>query len=200
MDAPESVNKPVFVIGLGYKKQSGKTTLARHMVRFLNDAGIPACSYAFAAPLKTFLGHAYGVPWRVLNGTDEEKEQLCGVNGWTVRELMQNVGMALRDGVPSVFSGALERRDWGECKVVVVHDVRFYDEVQAIRRLGGITVRVDRDHEGSEDDHRSERELDSFTGWDYSFANDGDLDDLPGAVARFMTEFVLDDHLHKIPR
>ena len=45
---------------------------------------------------------------------------------------------------------------------VVVDDVRFFNEVEAIKNMGGIVVRVERDDIKDTGDHASETELDGY--------------------------------------
>lgn len=67
---------------------------------------------------------------------------------------------------------------------VVTPDVRFNDEAAAIRRAGGIVLRVERPGL-SIGDHASETEADSLV-FDHVIQNDGTLDDLARRVDAYL--------------
>lgn len=66
----------------------------------------------------------------------------------------------------------------------IITDVRFPNEVKAIKKRDGITIRVNRDYiltGGPEDpklQHPSEIALDNYKDWDYVIENDGTIEDL----------------------
>lgn len=63
--------------------------------------------------------------------------------------------------------------------VVVVTDVRFVNEVEAVKSLGGIVVRLERDVPVDEtSSHASETALDNYQGWDWTLDNRGSVDEL----------------------
>lgn len=63
----------------------------------------------------------------------------------------------------------------------IVTDVRFPNEANAIRREGGILIRVNRDT-GVEDQHPSETALDNYGNFDLIVDNSGSLKDLVDKV------------------
>lgn len=60
---------------------------------------------------------------------------------------------------------------------IVVTDVRFPNEAEAIRERGGIIVRIERPCIGPANDHPSERALDDWE-WDFLVHNDGTVEEL----------------------
>ena len=70
---------------------------------------------------------------------------------------------------------------------VVIDDVRFLNEVEMIRRLGGRVIRIDRPGP-NENTHASENELNDFDGWDGVIVNDGTLEDLAERVREMAAE------------
>jgi hypothetical protein len=59
-----------------------------------------------------------------------------------------------------------------------IPDVRFPNEVEAVKRMRGFVVRIDRDPklripQVATRSHASEIALDGYTGWDYVINNDG---------------------------
>lgn len=88
----------------------------------------------------------------------------------TPRILMQKLGTdLLRNRIhPDVFVNSLFSKyhsgfNW------VISDVRFKNEVQAIKNRGGVVIRL---LQGEPlQDHKSETELDNYDGWDYVIDN-----------------------------
>lgn len=102
----------------------------------------------------------------------------CMARGWDGqkdekgRRLLQEVGMEMRDRDPDFWvSIALDKIDRER---IVFTDVRFPNEVRAIRSLGGAIVRIIRPGVGPVNDHVSEVACDGIKA-DYDILNDGDL-------------------------
>lgn len=127
------------IIGLAGGKGSGKSTVADHLVR--------ACGFSelsFADPIRRFVRHLTGY-------TEATKEDpIDWLDGrHSARTLMQTVGTEWgRDMIhPQIWvrflARQLETPTW-RGRPVVVSDVRFPNEVDMIRSLGGFIVQVDR--------------------------------------------------------
>lgn len=94
--------------------------------------------------------------------------------------------------------GELERDEVPKHPIsgVVISDVRFVNELRALRELGAKTLLIDRPvpldaaPEGMNFDHQSERDLDRFSEADFDkmIYNDGDLKDLRRAVKKTYIE------------
>lgn len=67
-------------------------------------------------------------------------------------------------------------------RLTVVDDVRFLNEAEAVRRHGGIMVRVVRPGFDADAQHRSEGGLDAYEGFDHVIYNDGSLEELRHTV------------------
>ena len=70
---------------------------------------------------------------------------------------------------------------------VVVTDVRFLDEAEALKNLGAVLVRLERAGAGAPSGlpkHVSETELDLWQGWDYLLDNSGSLATLHAMLDR----------------
>jgi hypothetical protein len=104
----------------------------------------------------------------------------------TPRRILQLAGTeCMRQGYDQdIWARTLERRAVTDPDTsVVIGDVRFPNEVDAVHRLGGIVVRVDREVPGTaEDFHLSEIALADYRGWDRIVRNDGSLDALSAKV------------------
>lgn len=113
----------------------------------------------------------------------EDKELL------TPRKLLQELGTEIcRQIHPSAWINALfvdytsKKHDkW------VISDVRFPDEVQAIKDRGGIVIKVNRDV--GDDQHESEKALDGYTDWDYVIDNNGTIEGLVDQVETMLNKF-----------
>lgn len=69
-----------------------------------------------------------------------------------------------------------------------ISDVRFKNEANAIREIGGQVWRIQRPGVGPTNDHVSEHDLDHYD-FDYVIQNDGTVTDLEGDVQYFLGEF-----------
>jgi len=74
----------------------------------------------------------------------------------------------------------------------IVTDVRFKNEVDAIKEKGGVVIRIERpcgkcgSPESQNEIHTSETELDDYTDFDYTIINDGNLDDLRKKLTKWI--------------
>lgn len=124
------------IIGFAGRAGAGKTTAAQHLVQHHGFERV-----RFAGPLKAMM--------RALGCTEEEvdgarKEQPCDLlGGRTPRQAMQWLGTEWgRDMIaPDLWTRAWEYAAAGKSRVVV-DDVRFPNEVEAIRQLGGVVVQI----------------------------------------------------------
>lgn len=128
------------VIGLCGLAGSGKSTAARLLSRELGFARRP-----FAYQLKAMLS-ALGVDREVLDGPREMKEvPLECLGGITARHAMQTLGTEWgRQCMRPDFWIHQWSRGVAHFNRVVADDVRFQNEADAIRALGGTVYRIDR--------------------------------------------------------
>ena len=144
------------IIGLTGYKGSGKSVVARHLTMHHGFIRRP-----FAYPLKSMVA-VLGVPPEILDGDDEAKSRpLECLGGKSARYALQKLGTEWGRGmmgenfwVDRWLDGARRLHDC--TSHVVADDVRFPNEVEAIRKLGGFIVRVDRPGCGAGDNHASE--------------------------------------------
>lgn len=164
------------IIGLCGPAGSGKTTIAKALVR---DYGYTR--RAFAHPLKAMIAAGFGIEQEVLDGPKEVKALPLEVfGGKTLREVLQTLGTEWgRDMVcQDLWVRAWERSVFPGGNYVC-DDVRFIDEADAIRRQGGIVIRLHRTGAGITGDHPSEH-LDFDT--DYDIDNDRPVDRVCHAI------------------
>lgn len=166
------------IIGLGYKAKSGKDTLADYLC---NAHGFRKGS--FAESLKRAAHEIFGFTDAQLYG---DQKELIDPN-WkiTPRSALQRLGT---EGVRNIFgentwinSLALRMREDPNDRNWVISDMRFMNEVAAIKIWGGFAVRIDRRAAGASggiENHPSEVELDNCSLWDAIIENNGSLNQL----------------------
>jgi hypothetical protein len=167
------------LIGVAGKKRAGKDTAAKFLVQ---DHGFKAM--AFAHPLKDAAKIIFG--WGDEHVYGELKEVDDPFWGFSPRWALQHMGTeAMRKNiddqiwVKATMRKALPMIEKGEN--VVITDVRFPNEAQAILDAGGQLWRVERP--GLEtSDHASETSLDDWDRWDQVIDNDGTISDLYSRV------------------
>lgn len=145
---------------------SGKTTAARHLV----DAH-GFTRMAFATPLKAMtvaMLQATGMPDDEVTARvfgDRKEEPIPAVYGMTSRQLQQLIGTEFgRDMInPDIWvdlTMAAVRAALDQGKSVVIDDLRFKNEYEAIMAAGGECVRIVRPDYEVTTAHASEGELD----------------------------------------
>jgi|688.fasta_scaffold50222_7 hypothetical protein len=128
------------IIGIVGVAGSGKTIVARHLVEVAGYRRL-----AFAAPLKRMLKAGLGLTDEQLDG--DHKQRVDPVLGSrTPRYLMQTLGTewGRRMVGPDVWSRVWTRDAAAMGGNIVADDVRFSNEADAIRALGGVVWRVHR--------------------------------------------------------
>lgn len=176
------------IIGISGKKGSGKTTVARELA-IRHGYAIKS----FAAPLKEMCIKLFGADPAAVYGTDEQKNRATNVRwfDWnlatsgmalppadrrnsflTHRELMQNFGSLIRIINPTAWI-EYALHDITQDNAIVIDDVRYVNEADAIRERGGVIVRLDAPTDaGDSDTHASETELDAYSGFTLRMLND----------------------------
>lgn len=184
------------IIGITGKARAGKDEAAKYL---MGAHGF--IRMAFADALKAACREIFGLTDAQLHGDDKDRADLFW--GDTPRNILQKVGTeCLRRGYrPDVWIKALERkvanlpkklvRGGGACGYaapdVVVSDVRFPNEADAIREWGGKVVRIMRPG-GSRiftAQHASEVSMDDYQA-DHVILNDRSLSDLHGRIENML--------------
>lgn len=180
--------------GITGKKRSGKDTVAELLINKYNFQ-----RYSFADPIKKAAMEMFGFSHEQMWGSAEEKETVDSRWNISPRRMLQLLGTELfqydihkylNEGEFNVgravwvyrFKLWFEEEKEKHIKEnkdfkIVISDVRFIHEVEAIRNLGGQILEVSRPSISSVDTHASENELDSIIP-DFKFMNNGTIDDL----------------------
>lgn len=147
------------VIGFVGPKGCGKSTLCKAIQRI--EAKATVCS--FATPLRRMLFYGLGIPIEVMNDKALKEVELPAY-GKSARQLMQTLGtewgrnMVHPDVWVSAWLETVKDAERGGARVILVDDVRFENEVQAIKDVGGVIIRVVRNEMvyADGDNHASE--------------------------------------------
>jgi hypothetical protein len=168
------------IVGFGHKRLRGKDTAAQFAVVHLEQALGPTRQESFAQSLKRGIGMGvFG-----LSQDQVYNEQLKAVEDpfWemTPREILQRAGTeAMRKEFGrDIWIKTLQRRCLSDPANVVISDVRFVNEAEAIKSWGGVVIRIDRDvqFDARIDTHQSETDLDVWYDWDHTMQNDSTVD------------------------
>lgn len=178
------------IIGLSGQKRAGKDTAASVLVEDYSFTRL-----AFADKLKEMALVANPLLQLGVRGGLHRLADLVGQIGWeraknytAVREYLQNFGVMKRDTVDPDYwvDTVVEQIELSDPRTnFVITDVRFPNEIAAVRGLGGYFVVVNRPGLDDSDQHVSE------TAWrgtepDYALFNSGTLGDLRHAVVDMM--------------
>lgn len=170
------------LIGISGKKRSGKDQFVNTFLKYHADNKLEKFIHKkFAGKLKQICALITG---KLINDFSDPQQYDMMLDGWnmTVRELQQKVGTeAFRNNVSNdTWVNALFC-DWlnndRSQKGWIISDVRFPNEVKAIKDRGGIVIRINRTGLPNTDMHDSEIALDDYTEWDYIINNDGSLEE-----------------------
>jgi energy-coupling factor transporter ATP-binding protein EcfA2 len=161
------------IVVLTGKIGSGKSTISRILKEKYNFEEM-----AFSDPLKEF-GLSVGFTKNQLYGSQKEKEEVNDFWGMSGRKFMQTFGtdiMRNQKYIEKFWIRALEKRLSN--KNIVITDGRFSDEIEMIRKHGGMVVKIERDNNRYKNNlHSSETELDNIIP-DYIICNNGTLEEL----------------------
>jgi energy-coupling factor transporter ATP-binding protein EcfA2 len=176
------------IIGFTGKKGSGKTTASRMVLAVVRGSQHVNFKDAMVAEMKerlpktiAALAEHYGqdVDWLFVNKPP------------IFRALMQDYGTTVRRGDNDRYWVDRWLESTAGMEHVVVDDVRFINEAEAVRNQGGIIIRLNRNDIVSTDNHQSEIEMDSIR-TDYSIdVKEGGHDDLSQELDRILKGLVV---------
>jgi hypothetical protein len=128
--------------------------------------------------------------WQHFISEHQEIQDKPGQTAVTVRRILQWWGTEYRrDQDPDYWTKA-----WGR-KVeqfdlenihVLIDDVRFMNELDAIKQHGGLIVKIERPGFDGANNHASETALDEYSDWDRVLLNDGTLNEFKMKVEQLV--------------
>lgn len=174
----------MYLIGIHGKARAGKDTIAK---RLCNEHGF--LRQAFADPLKRAAQQMFGLT-EAQTWDDDLKEVEIRYWGRSPRTLFQLLGT---EGGRNVFGDDIWLRRWRlfydehiATSCIVVPDVRFENEADLIRGLGGLLLHVEGRRDvtlkGATAGHASEAGVTFQPGRDVRLANDGTIKELNAKV------------------
>lgn len=191
------------IIGISGKAGSGKDTAAKMLEVLYANPNISYEDFAnkryknfadiqivhFADSLKETAQVLFRIgEWET--NTQEGKKTTVDWIGKTVRELLQGIGQGLRDAidfdlwVKILFANT---EDWSN---YIIADVRYPNEVKAIKERNGILLRIDRKGAGA-GNHSSETALDDYKEWDLVIDNNSTKEDLFNVLQKIVQKYPL---------
>lgn len=175
------------IIAFGHTARIGKDTSADYLVNtysFLKDS--------FAYSLKEGIGKG------VFGFTDEQLELTKEIPddfwGMSPRQALQLAGT---EGGRNIFGQdlwvkTLQRRvQQHPTRNYAISDIRFKNEAEAIKAMGGIVIKINRTGAGTASKHSSETELENYTNWDAELDNNGDFNHLYAQLDQIVSKYVL---------
>ena len=192
------------IIGISGKAGSGKDTAAKMLEvlyanpdisyedfankRYKNFADIQIVH--FADTLKETAQVLFRIgEWET--NTQKNKKTTISWIGKTVRELLQGIGQGLRDAIdPNLWVKILFANTKGWSNYIIA-DVRYPNELYAIKERNGILLRIDRKGAGA-GNHSSEIALDDYKEWDVHIENNGSLESLFETMRIFTKNYPID--------
>ena len=124
--------------------------------------------------------------WAHFISEHQEIQNSVGQTAVTVRRILQWWGTEYRraedpDYWTKAWSRKVEQFDLEKVHVLV-DDVRFMNELNAIKGHGGLIVKIERPGFDGANNHASETSLDDYDAWDHVVVNDGTLDEFKTMV------------------
>ena len=182
------------IIGFGHKRRVGKDLCGGLAVSHLIAAGMPAVQDWFAWSLKAMCQAAFGFSEEQLWG--DKKLEVDPFWRMTPARALQLAGTEATHTTfgEDFWVRTVQRRVINSPDTsFVICDVRFPNEAEAIKDMGGYVVRVDRPgvadtQDGRDAQHKSETALDGYAGWSAVVTNDGTLKELKAKVNTLMRD------------
>jgi hypothetical protein len=175
------------IIGLTGYAQSGKDTLAGMLIGLHKYE-----NRAFADPIRKLLYETNPLlkdEYRVKGVVDAYGWDKAKVEFPELRNLLQTLGVGARTVFNDQFWVAQCLAGVSAGDKVVITDVRFPNEADAIKTLGGQIWRVKRLGVGAVNQHVSETAMDGYQ-VDQIFINNGSIEDLMALLQARMRQFV----------
>lgn len=172
------------VIGITGKKGSGKGEAARTLRDFYGFKEVN-----FADPLRQVVKIVFGLTDEEMTDRTLKERPLTRWPFMSPRQILQLTGTdAFRRVFPGVWIECF-KREAAKWPYVVATDVRFLDEAEAIRSLGGHIIKVVRPGLASDENsnHVSELEMESIV-TDAEVSNEGSILDLRSKMLRLIND------------
>lgn len=164
-------------VGIGHRKRVGKDALASLLVAELRKLGVLCRKTSLAEPLKRLAFRTF--KWSGLQpGAYYEQEEHAAEReivlpkiGLTPRQIWNVFGTGVARQIhPDTWVHSFFDQEFQGSEVVIVPDVRFPNEAEAIKARGGILIKVEWD-KIPPSDSSIDHVLDDYQGWQIIFNN-----------------------------
>lgn len=164
------------IIGIVGPAHSGKTALANQINQFITDNApdMQVARLSFADPIKDIVSMLFKWDRQRLSSSDpadkqwketpdEEWASILEIHGFSPRVAMQMIGTDLfrdhlsKDFWINILNKKIELIMENPNSVIIIDDVRFPNEANMIRRLGGEIIMVAAPNTSSNSEHISEK-------------------------------------------
>lgn len=170
------------IIGISGKAGSGKDTVAEILFEKIHGGKIIA---HFADNLKDIISRLLRISYQDLMNPEFKKKTVDLFPQYTYRTLMQAIGTKFREIDKDFWVKLMmETFKYSNNYTILIADVRYKNEAEAIKKAGGVLVRINRDIPRI-NKHSSETDLDNYK-FDYIINNNKDLDNLETEVNMFL--------------
>jgi dephospho-CoA kinase len=193
-------NMKNIILGIAGKKRSGKDTIGNYLI---NNYGY--IRYAFGDPVKEVCKILFGFNNEQLHG---EKKELVSQYGISPREAFQKIGtefgrVTIHDILPSlnieqgnlwieIFNrkcNEIRENEKGKTNIIIT-DVRFENEVEAIKKQGGKIIFIESIYADINDTHESEN---SNLKYDFLINNNGTKKELYSKIDNIILDLNKED-------
>lgn len=182
------------ILAFGHKKQMGKDTLAKHIIDVLRPkrARLRIVQRGFADKVYEVCHVVYG--WAGFKSkahydrNPKEKEVVLPLIGKTPRRLLIDIGTpVMRAYDDDVWINCTLR---GDFDVLLLTDMRFPNEFETVKKLGGHCIRVLRPSVPPSNDE-ADCALDGWEDkWTETVINDGGLDKMYAEAERLVDKYI----------
>lgn len=179
------------VFGITGFARSGKDTAAAYMVK---EHGYTRLAFADTIrdvlyALNPIVDKDYIGKLRVQDIVNKAGWDVAKVEFPEVRELLQRLGVEAGREIlgKTIWTDTVFKKASALGCNVVISDVRFPDEVEAVRSLGGKVIRINRPGVAPVNDHITDRRLPDIL-IDFEVSNDGSIQDLNEKIKQIITQ------------
>lgn len=187
------------IIGIGHRKKVGKDTLARFITteyklnplskdKFVVKRGFADQLKSICYSLYKWAGHRSP---EYYEANPDEKEEVLTLIGKSVRQIWIETGNKMREIYPMVWVDYL-LQGTQDADLLLIKDLRFHNEVVAIKDRGGYVIRVDRD-QIQKDNDGADDPLADYDKWDMIIDNSGLANDLYDKATEIVERLTIGD-------
>ena len=190
------------IIGLCGNKRAGKDSFADYLMSKYKTIQ----KYSFAGPLKKACQIMFCLSSEQIDGT--LKETVDKRWGLSPRQIFQTFGTDLvRNEYPKLVPGTQVEKigssfwvyrfqiwyeNWikeNPKKVLIITDIRFPDEFEVLKNMGGTIIKITRPSYSINDNHISEKNISKING-DYHIINEGTLNEYQNKIEQLYLKII----------